>query len=216
MPLQFKLFVGVIFGTTFSVLYNKVWRAYFPLEQVETSLVCDQGTLWNPETSKCVSVQNQQSPVVALISYFSDVYNEIIRPEEQAVVPYCNDGFVLNTETNICDEIETPIDVVAKWLLEKHQTFVLPFTGDDHVSNFNALVALACAVFVGVSFMILPLFSGLAKLAYRVTGHEDEETSNTDENDNENEPLGEHYQKMAQEFLDGSVNSIGAGDAPEL
>ena len=60
---------------------------------------------------------------------------------------------------------------MAKWLLEKHQTFVLPFTGDDHVSNFNALVALACAVFVGVSFMILPLFSGLAKLAYRVTGH---------------------------------------------
>jgi predicted PurR-regulated permease PerM len=59
---------------------------------------------------------------------------------------------------------------VAKWLLEKHQTFVKPFTGNDHVSNFNALVALACIVFVGVSFMILPLFSGLAKLAYRVTG----------------------------------------------
>ena len=59
---------------------------------------------------------------------------------------------------------------MAKWLLEKHQTFVQPFTGDDHVSNFNALVALACVVFVGVSFMILPVFSGLVKLTNRLTG----------------------------------------------
>ena len=59
---------------------------------------------------------------------------------------------------------------MAKWLLEKHQNFVQPFTGDDHVSNFNALVALACVVFVGVSFMILPVFSGLVKLTNRLTG----------------------------------------------
>ena len=37
-----------------------------------------------------------------------------------------------------------------------------------------------------------------------------------DENDNEDEPLGEHYQKLAQEFFDGNVNTVGSGDAPEL
>ena len=42
------------------------------------------------------------------------------------------------------------------------------------------------------------------------------EATETDENENEDEPLGEHYQKMAQEFFDGNVNTVGAGDAPEL